>query len=151
MKAPNDSLQRFCRGQKGWLEDNDKCLVQVLPLSGSRDYIFLLNNIWPCSLSGSGQGWPRSEYATVICCWGFDPDFRHQIWNKTCVFAPITVCRGAGTLRGGMGAIIRWWNLWKRKGSAATFTQSVTTRLFIRAADKCKAVSCQHKTCRNVW
>lgn len=120
------------RKKVGWTTQMDAPSAFTHVLSASSDYFIASEQLAPlkewAALSGSGQSWLWSEYIFVICCWGFDPDCLHQIWNKTCVFASIAVCRGAGVLRGGTWA----------------------TSAF-RDADECKAIFCQYRMWRNVW
>lgn len=88
-----------------------------------------------CVLSGSGQSWPPPEDLAVICCWGFDPDSLHQIWNQSCVFASITVGCGAGMLSRDTGAIIRCrWIL--QKGKLTSNGQAERSRDFIHKRRK---------------
>lgn len=96
-----------------------------------------------CVPSGSGQSWPRSEYVSVICCPGFDPESLHQISNKACVFDSLTVSRGATMLRGCTRAIIRRRADFSRRRAAQ--------RRRCSGEDERKVLSCQCNTRRRLW
>lgn len=128
----NDSLQSFWRvwgikgstGRHRWMHHSGFNPA----LSVSPDYFTAFEQQAAlkqrAAWSGSGQSWPQTEYVSVICCWGFDPDSLHQIWNKTCVFASITVSRGAGMLRGGTGAILRCFAGFSRKETLSSSSRA---------------------------